>query len=882
MKKKQFFKNVFMMFLVTIGSFNLMYGQRNFYVSNIGNDANNGSSPSAAWKTINKVNATNFITGDVINFNRGDVFYGFLNARGKMGTPSNKITFTAYGSGNLPEIRATRVVNNWTNHNGNIWKISLGKINNARIPSLFMNNEPQQIGREPNATATNGGYRVINAHNTNNRSISDASNLPYGTNRFQGGEITLRTTDDNVKVETITSHSGNTISFSLSTPGDSFENDIENNFGYFFQNHVNTLDNNGEWAHDTNAGILYLYSTTNPNNLNIEIPSEETALDLSNSDYIQVKNLKFQGSLSQVVTMSGAKNLTINNCNFSNGNDYLVLGFGLTNVVFTNNILNESNNLASRLESIDGLIYSNNKITNIGMRSGMGARSFIGYTGIRFYGKGASPIIIENNILDGIGYHGIQFGGPNFTIRQNDIKNFCYTKDDGGGIYSVGNRDVNNKVYKNIVHDSPGAIRGIPLNRGVKTAGIYFDNDSQNQLVYENTVYNIDGWGLMANLTSKSTYRDNTVYNCEYGIVLSTYNNSFGVGGSVAHSTNNTIIRNILFTNKPSQYCARYTNQITDVGFNTFLGNVDSNYYCQPFTGGKEIGIRAGNLSTDYLLAQFKTTYPNYEINGKTAPVQFSATTNPDTVLRFEVNNTNSPKTINLGSTNYLDAKNVAYSGNVTIAAYSSLALLKGGTVTLPPVSQLITNGTYTIESITSNQRLLSRALENHVTKMVNPGNYSDQEWIFNHLGSNIYTIKNKGTNRFLEVPYAKCENATQVSTYTAVVGDHQKWEVVENGLGVYGLKPAHCLTQGLDRNNGTLNTNVHTYNYSESNGNQKWKIIAAATTSKVTTTNLSVDLNTMVYPNPISDNATVSGLKIGDNVTIYDFSGNKKLQFKA
>ncbi|CAM4082526.1 MULTISPECIES: right-handed parallel beta-helix repeat-containing protein [Flavobacterium] len=880
--KKRFFKNVFLTFLMTVGTFSITQAQRNFYVSSTGNDANNGTSTSSAWKTLNKVNSASLTAGDVVSFNKGDVFYGTLNARGKSGTAAKSITYKSYGSGNQAVIRAARSVTNWTRHNGNVWKASLGKIKNTRTPSLFLNNQLQQIGREPNENSANGGYRVINAHNANNTSISEALNLPYGANRFQGGEITIRTTDDNVKVETITSHSGNTVNFSLSQPGTSFENDIENNFGYFFQNHVNTLDRNGEWAHDTNAGVLYLYSTTNPNNLSIEIPSEETTIDLSNTKYIQVQDLRFEGALSQTLSMSGAQNVTINGCYFYNGNDYLLLGFGLKNVVFTNNVLNESNNLGSRLESIDGLTFSNNRITNIGMRSGMGARSFIGYTGIRFYGKsGSAPILIENNVLDGIGYHGLQFGGSNFTIRQNDIKNFCYTKDDGGGIYSVGNRETNNSVYKNFVHDSQGAIRGIPQNRGVKTAGIYFDNDSQNQLVYDNTVYNINGWGLMANLTSKSTYRDNTVYNCDYGIVLSTYNNSFGVGGSVAQSTNNTIVRNILFAKESSQFCARYTNQITANGFNTFLGNVNANYYCQPFTGGKEISVRAGNQTSEYLVSQFKATYPNYESNGKSAPVKFSSGTNPNSVLRFEVNNTGTSKVINLGSTSYVDAKNAAYSGSVTLAPYTSLALLKGGSSTPPPPSQLIANGSYTIESITSNQRLLSRALENHQTKMVNPGNYSDQEWVFNHLGNNIYTIKNRGTNRYLEVPFAKCENATQVATYTDALGDHQKWEVVANGVGIYGLKPAHCLTQGLDRNNGTLNTNVHTYFYGENNGNQKWKIIPVVV-AKMTITDLTNSSEIKMYPNPAKDFFVLEGVSVGDIITISDVQGKQIMNITA
>ncbi|WP_282080347.1 right-handed parallel beta-helix repeat-containing protein [Aquimarina algiphila] len=883
------FKKNFLGIILIFYGLNSGLAQRNYYVSASGSDSNNGTSTSSPWKTIAKVNSNkgSFVAGDVINFNRGDVFYGSLDLKGRSGNSGSPIVVKSYGSGKQAVIRAARKLNNWTRHNGNIWKTNLGKIDNARTSSLFLENVAQQIGREPNFNITDGGYRTIGSHTSNNRSISESSNLPYVANRFRGGEITIRTTDDNVKVETITSHSGKTVNFNLSRPNDSFENRIEDNFGYFFQNHVNTLDKNGEWAHDINAGILYLYTTTNPNNLSVEIPSGENAININNGKYFRIQNLRFEGGLSQTLLMSGASNITITGCYLYNGNQYLTLGYTLTNINFSNNVLDQSNNLGLRWENISGVTFSNNKVRNIGMRSGMGARSFIGYSGIRFYGRsGGLPNIIEKNTLEGIGYHALQFGGDNFKIRYNDISNYCFTKDDGGGIYTVGNRESNNSIYKNIVHDSPGAIRGIPSNRGVKTAGIYIDNDSQNQLIYENTIYNVVGWGLMANLSSKSTIRDNTVYNCEMGIVLSTYNNSFGAGGSVAQATRNTVLRNTFFTRKPSQFCARYTNQITDAGFNTFLGDINSNYYCQPFTGGKELSIRAGRQTSEYLLPQFKSKYPNYEKKGKNAPVKFNASVDPNTIMRFEVNKTNSEKQINLGNTNYVDAKNISYSGNVTLAPYSSIVLLKGeGEIQPPPSAQLITNGAYTIESITSNQRLLSRAKENYETRMVNPGEYDDQKWIFNHLGDNIYTIKNRANSRYLEVPNAKCENSVQVSTFTQILGDHQKWRIIKNGEGIYGLNPAHCLAQGLDRNNGMLNTNVITYSFGMNNGNQKWKIIPTNLANRKGENDeaLTQKMNNFsVYPNPAKEFMKIEGLSLGDKIKIYDMQGKMMMNMNV
>ena len=68
-----------------------------------GKDINNGLSPSAAWKTIAKINASRFNPGDQILFKRGDSWYEPIipNSSGSAGMP---IILDAYGQGNLPII----------------------------------------------------------------------------------------------------------------------------------------------------------------------------------------------------------------------------------------------------------------------------------------------------------------------------------------------------------------------------------------------------------------------------------------------------------------------------------------------------------------------------------------------------------------------------------------------------------------------------------------------------------------------------------------------------------------------------------------------------------------------------------------------------------
>jgi hypothetical protein len=46
----------------------------NYYVSNSGNDGNNGTSTSSPWQTLAKVNSITFVAGDTISLQCGGVW----------------------------------------------------------------------------------------------------------------------------------------------------------------------------------------------------------------------------------------------------------------------------------------------------------------------------------------------------------------------------------------------------------------------------------------------------------------------------------------------------------------------------------------------------------------------------------------------------------------------------------------------------------------------------------------------------------------------------------------------------------------------------------------------------------------------------------------
>lgn len=68
-----------------------------YYVSNCGNDANDGLSPTTAWLTLSKVSGYTFPAGSVVLFERGGLW------RGQLILKSNVI-YTSYGQGEKPKI----------------------------------------------------------------------------------------------------------------------------------------------------------------------------------------------------------------------------------------------------------------------------------------------------------------------------------------------------------------------------------------------------------------------------------------------------------------------------------------------------------------------------------------------------------------------------------------------------------------------------------------------------------------------------------------------------------------------------------------------------------------------------------------------------------
>ncbi|HPO38654.1 MAG TPA: hypothetical protein PL176_11655, partial [Kiritimatiellia bacterium] len=73
--------------------------------SQAGNDGADGSTPKAAWRTLDKVNAADLIPGDQVLFKRGGLWRGRLEP--KSGNESAPVRYGAYGDGAKPILQGS-------------------------------------------------------------------------------------------------------------------------------------------------------------------------------------------------------------------------------------------------------------------------------------------------------------------------------------------------------------------------------------------------------------------------------------------------------------------------------------------------------------------------------------------------------------------------------------------------------------------------------------------------------------------------------------------------------------------------------------------------------------------------------------------------------
>lgn len=538
----------------------------NYYIDNSGSDLNNGLSPGTAWQTVAKVNASTFLPDDSILFFRNGTWIERLVLQSS-GTAGHPIIVAAYGAGNKPLITGLQTQGGFTNV-GNVWTATASsaakQLNTVLVNGLL----------RPKARTPNTGWSTFSSY-VSNTQITTA--LPP-TPDYTGSDLVVRTSHWVIDKSLITSQSGGVLNF---YPGLTYTPSLGGN-GYFIQNTASDLDVVGEWAFDSTSKVLKVYATTSPT---VQISTLDTLVWLRGKSYITFSGLSFQGANKSAFQLDTASHITIYNCLINYSGSLAVSGLKSPYVSIVKDTIQNTFSGAIYLRQVDpytptvnvcdNAVIDSNYIKNTAVFPGMGLNSNGRYEAINVIGL--SPHI-ANNKIDSTGYMAIVWAGQNAIIRKNYITNFCFVKDDGGGIYTVIGAYLPLTYNDGGIVDSNIVINGVGASAGTSTTsyapGIYLDDQVKNITINSNSLSGGFGTELFLNNADSNTVTNNTIID-GIGWVFQ-YSGAVVSGG---------IVKNNIFYSSSASYetMARFNG--------TNLGIIDSNFYSRPLNENNSLNL---------------------------------------------------------------------------------------------------------------------------------------------------------------------------------------------------------------------------------------------------------------------------------------------------
>ncbi len=656
---------IFLFFTLIISS---SYATNYYFSSLSGNDDRTSlqaKNPSTPWKTIDKLNSFFPILqpGDSILFIRGETFYGSITVN-KSGALNSPIVIGAYSKGKRPVITSLVTLANWTAKGNGIWE-SYNSSLSSTVNTVLLNGVEQQLGRYPNIDAPNNGYLAFESH-VDKTSITD-NELTSAIN-WTGSELVIRTRRWVFDKNLITSQSGGTLSYITSSIYQPY-----NNYGYFIQNNIKTLDKFGEWYYNPSTKKLSVYfGSNNPPSYVIEATTKDNLVSSANSANLVFDNLTIKGANGTGFNIKNGSNITIQNCDILfSGQDGVVVN-GHTNFKIENCTISNTNNNAIKFGyGVNNSIVRNNKILNTSLIAGMGITGDA--NGLAIYTNGDNNII-EYNEIRNTGHIGISFKGNNVSVKNNFIDSFCLTKDDGSGIYSYTNYVANTgcKVIGNIVINGIGAVAGTG-NSVYSTAGLYIDHNNSKIEVIDNTLANCHDYGIYLHNGSNLIIKNNTLFN--NGQQQLNMNQSLTRQESIR---NNIVIKNIFFTKIPGQSVLSFNSGADDINL---FGKFDSNYYASPLDERIKIYNKSGGVNQNLDLDEWKKKSGNDAVSKQITKQNVAdkpksiAMTNDD-FIKFVYNAAKVNKTVTLDG-DYIDVKKNRYSNSIVLLPYTSAILIK-------------------------------------------------------------------------------------------------------------------------------------------------------------------------------------------------------------
>ncbi len=285
------------------------------YVSYQGDDANNGTTPLLAIRTLTRLKQI-IANGYVVAFKCGGHYYGEFSLNGY-----SNITFTNYGSGNKPIISAL-VENTNVGKNGNIYSVT--------DTSLYDESIESKSGPNPdNVYYLNSVYHVIANGAKHNKAVWPKTGYLTASG---GGTSTLVDGDigdasgywDWCEVisypyywyairSRVSSFNGTTFSYQHPARYNAYGSK------YKILNHINALTLDGEYCYNPSTKTISVYSSANIDSISYGYTSNYGKLfELLNCDSVTIRGIDFEYAPTFGVNIDGCSNCHVINSSISN------------------------------------------------------------------------------------------------------------------------------------------------------------------------------------------------------------------------------------------------------------------------------------------------------------------------------------------------------------------------------------------------------------------------------------------------------------------------------------------------------------------------------------------------------------------------------------
>lgn len=571
----------------------------NYYISNAGNNSNNGTSTSTTWLNITKVNATTFSPGDSILFKRGDTFTGGL-ITGANGTSLAPIVYGAYGAGSLPIITGFTTASGFSLVSSGVY-VSTAVSSLSTCNYVLVNDVPYGMGRYPSQTT---GYLTVTSANS-------TSLTGTFTGSWIGATIFSRNTNFWVESAVISAQSGSTLTYggfaSTTIPGAGA--------GFFIQNDMRTLANFGDWFYNTSTKVMNVFFGSGGVGSNVvKCASIDNVITVNNSNVV-IQNISITGSNSHAVHIN---NTGLSNISFINSTvqycNYGIDWSDATNITCSGNSFADIHHNAINSNNTINPIITNNTITRIGLFVGM-ATYVINAINV----SNSQGSLVANNNITNTAYNGIGIDGGNNYLFNNYINGTCQLFDDGGAIYTqlgISTNKIGNKIFGNLILNCFGNAAGSAYT-GIRLAhGIYLDGHSHGYEIDYNSIAHVTDYGLFLNGSYDINAHNNNWYDTHASLGIAQFDATPVTGINYQYNSSFALTGQLVMQ----------INYFVGSGTTNTLGTINNNRYCRPSDENNIFYsfIQSTNITQTFSLAGWQAAFPNNDQNSLGTPTAYT------------------------------------------------------------------------------------------------------------------------------------------------------------------------------------------------------------------------------------------------------------------